>query len=491
VTERDDQRESRRYKLEELASLGLPVLPNRYGPTRSSEEVKRAYDALAGSCVRVAGRLMRVRLMGKASFAHMQDAQGQLQLYFKRDVLGEKQYEYFKLLDIGDIIGAEGTVFKTKTGEVSVQVENLVLLAKAYLPLPDKWHGLADVEMRYRRRYLDLIANEDTRRIFGVRSAFLGAVRRYLDDQGFTEVETPVLQPLYGGAAATPFVTHYQELDSQVYLRIATELYLKRLIVGGMERVYEIGKDFRNEGFSRKHSPEFTMLELYQAYADYRDIMALFEDMISTAAQHVLRTHCVAFDEHEIDLSPPWRRLSVREALREYADVDLDEGVGKEELIEVAHAHDVYVEPSSNRGKVIEDLISGLVEPRLIQPTILCDYPLDFPGSLLAKRSKENPNITERFEVVIGGMEVANAFTELNEPEDQRRRMEEAAALRGDEYAQVDRDYLLALEHGMPPTGGLGFGVDRVVMLLAGAHHIRETILFPLLRPREDLDAEP
>lgn len=491
MAERDDARELREEKLEELASLGLPVLPNRYGPTRTSTQIKNAYEALEGSCVRVAGRLMRVRVMGKASFAHIQDSDGQIQLYFKRDVLGEAKYAYFKLLDVGDIVGAEGTVFMTKTGEVSVQVQDIVLLAKAYRPLPDKWHGLADVEMRYRRRYLDLISNQETRRIFHLRTAVIREMRRFLDNHGFVEVETPVLQPLYGGAAANPFVTRYRELDAEVYLRIATELYLKRLIVGGLDRVYEIGKDFRNEGFSRKHSPEFTMLELYQAYADYRDIMALFEDLVSTVAQAVLGTQCVTFDGHQIDLSPPWRRLSIRDALEEVAGIDLEQSGSREELIQVAGAHGVHVEPSATRGKIVEELVSTLVEPRLIRPTMLCDFPLDFPGSLLAKRSKDDPNMAERFEVFMGGMELANAFTELNEPADQRKRMEEAALLRGEEYSEVDRDYLLALEYGMPPTGGLGLGIDRLVMVLANAHHIRETILFPLLRQREDLDAEP
>lgn len=490
MAERDELREPREQKLKELASLGLPYLPNRFELTRSSDAVKQEFAALEGSRVRVAGRLMRVRLMGKASFAHIQDAAGQLQLYFKLDVLGEKKYEYFKLLDIGDIIGAEGTVFKTRTGEVSIQVENVVLLAKAFRPLPDKWHGMTDIETRYRRRYLDLISNEDARRIFWVRSAVLKCVRSYLDARGFVEVETPVLQPIYGGAAATPFVSEYGALDMDVFLRISDELYLKRLIVGGMERVYEIGKDFRNEGISRKHAPEFTMLELYQAYANYEDMMELTEDMVSVIAQEVAGTQSIVFDGHEVSLAPPWRRLAMRDAMLEHIGVDIYGAGSREKLLQAARERDVPVDPGATPGKLVEDLFSALVEPTLIEPTFVYDHPVDFPGSLLAKRREDNPQAAERFEPFIGGMELGNAFTELNEPVDQLRRMEEAATLTGESRQDVDLDYVFALEHGMPPTGGLGIGIDRLTMILSGAHHIREVILFPLLRPREDADAE-
>lgn len=485
MTERDDLRESRERNLRRLEDLGLPYLPNRYGPIRHSAEVKEAYDSLQGSTVRVAGRLMRVRVMGKAAFAHIQDAAGEIQLYFKRDVIGETRFDYFKLLDLGDIIGAEGEVFTTRTGEITVQVNDLVLLAKALAPLPEKYHGLTDVERRYRQRYLDLITNEEARRIFRLRSAVISGLRRFLDSRGFTEVETPTLQPLYGGGAATPFLTHYEELDQDVYLRIATELYLKRLIVGGMERVYEIGKDFRNEGFSRKHSPEFTMLELYQAYVDYHDIMALTEEMFSGVAQQALGTHRAAFGDAEIDLGPPWRRISIQEALRELGEVDLDLDAGREKVVETARSRGLHVDPEVTRGKLIEELVGELVEPHLIQPTILYDFPVDFPGSLLVKRKRDQPYLVERFEVYIGGMEIANAFTELNEPEDQLARMREAARLRGEEHAEMDWDFIRALQHGMPPTGGLGVGVDRLIMVLTGAGHIRETILFPLLRPED------
>jgi lysyl-tRNA synthetase, class II len=489
VPERDDIGQLRERKLAELTNLGLPVAPNRYGPTRHAEDLRAQYEALEGQRVRVAGRLVRVRVMGKASFAHIQDVSGQLQLYFKRDDLGDTKYEYFKLLDLGDIIGVEGTLFKTRTGEVSVHVDDLVLLSKAFAPLPEKFHGLSDVETRYRQRYLDLIANEESRRIVQIRSAVVRSLRAFLDARGFIEVETPIMQPLYGGASANPFVTHYAALDMDVYLRIATELYLKRLIVGGLERVYEIGKDFRNEGFSRKHSPEFTMCELYQAYADYGDIMELMENLVSCIAQEVLGTGVIQYADDEIDLTPPWRRLTIRDALIECAGLDLEFASTADALRTEATSRGLTVDPGATRGEIIEELVSELVEPKLIQPTFLIDYPIDFPGSLLAKRKAGQPDITERFEAYAAGMELGNAFTELNDPDDQRRRMEEAAASTDGGHQEVDHDFLLALEHGMPPTGGLGFGVDRLTMLLTNAHQVRETILFPLLRRREHTDA--
>lgn len=490
MTEQDEQRTSREHKLEQLAGLGLPYLPNTFPDARSSESVHSQYGALEGTRVRVAGRLMRVRLMGKAAFAHIQDRDGQLQLYFKLDVIGATKWEYFKLLDIGDIVGAEGSVFRTRTGEVTVQVEDFVLLAKAYRSLPDKWHGITDVEVRYRRRYLDLISNEDARRIAKLRSTLVRCVRSYLDARGFVEVETPVLQPVYGGAAATPFTTHYRTLEMQAFLRISDELYLKRLIVGGLERVYEIGKDFRNEGVSRKHSPEFTMLEVYQAYADYHDVMALTEDMIAEAAQHTVGTRILSYDDVEIDLTPPWRRLSMQDAIREESGADIYAPDAREQLRAVAAQRNVKIDPDGSRGKLVEEIFGALIEPKLISPTFIFDHPVDFPGSLLAKRSAANPEAAERFEPYVAGMELGNAFTELNEPGDQRARMEEAAHLSGEEHQEMDTDYLLALEHGMPPTGGLGLGIDRLAMLLSGAHHIREVILFPLLRQREDDNAE-
>ncbi|HZU14648.1 MAG TPA: lysine--tRNA ligase [Chloroflexota bacterium] len=490
MTERDELRESREQKLEQLLALGLPALPNRFGPTRHSAEIKDQYEALEGSVVRVAGRVMARRLMGKAAFAHILDAGGQIQLYFKLDVLGPEQFEYFKLLDLGDLIGAEGTVFKTRTGEVSIQVQNLVLLAKALLPLPEKFHGLSDIETRYRQRYLDLIANDETREIFRIRTAAVRGIRRYLDCLGFVEVETPILQPVYGGAAATPFTTHYNAFDTTVYLRIADELYLKRLIVGGMERVYEISKDFRNEGVSWKHSNEFTMLEFYQAYADYNDIMAEVEDMLSTVAQSVLGTTRVSFRGHEVDLSPPWQRVSIADALRRWADLDIESIEDLGALQEEAARRGVQVAPDTKRGVVIEELVGALVEPHLIEPTFLIDFPVDFPGSLLAKRKAGRPDIAERFEPYIAGMELGNGFTELNEPKDQLRRMQELNHEAGENHAEVDWDYIRALEHGMPPTGGVGIGIDRFAMVLAGVDSIRETVLFPPMRPRETPRAE-
>jgi lysyl-tRNA synthetase class 2 len=490
VPEKDDLVRQRQKNLDELTGLGLPYLPNRFGPTRSAEEIKQSFDTLEGSAVCVAGRLMTIRVMGKASFAHIQDTSGRIQLYFKRDALGDRKYEYFKLLDLGDIIGARGTVFKTRTGEMSIQVEDLVILAKAYLPLPEKWHGLTDIETRYRRRYLDLISNEEARRLLLLRSGIVRQLRRFLDARGYVEVETPILQPIYGGAAANPFVTHFESLDMDVFLRIADELYLKRLIVGGIDRVYEIGKDFRNEGISRKHSPEFTMLELYQAYADYRDIMELTESMVAAVAQETLGTTTISVEDRDINLAPPWRRLSMQDALLEHTSVDIYGENSRERLLEAAQKFDVPVDPNGSRGKLTEELFSALVEPTLVEPTFVCDHPVDFPGSLLAKRNKLNAEAAERFEPFIGGMEIGNGFTELNDPFDQQRRMQEATHLRGEEHQEFDRDYILALEHGMPPTGGLGIGVDRLAMLLGNTPQIRETILFPLLRPREADDVE-
>lgn len=485
MSDRDEIGQLRERKLADLMQLGLPVAPNRYGPTRHAQELREQFESLEGERVAAAGRLMRVRGMGKASFAHLQDVSGQIQLYLKLDDLGATKYEYFKLLDLGDIVGVEGTVFKTRTGEVSLHVDDLVLLTKAFAPLPEKFHGLSDVEIRYRQRYLDLIANDEARRIVHIRSAIVRSLRAFLDERNFVEVETPIMQPLYGGAAANPFVTHFAALDMDVYLRIATELYLKRLIVGGLERVYEIGKDFRNEGFSRKHSPEFTMCELYQAYADYDDIMALMENLVSRIAENVLGTQTVSYDNHDIDLRPPWRRLTIHAALIEFAGFNLDDSPTRELLHSEARSRGLEIDPGATRGEVIEELVSSLVEPKLIQPTFLIDYPIDFPGSLLAKRRQDNPGLTERFEAYAAGMELGNAFTELNDPDDQRHRMEEAAAHAEGEHQAVDDDFLLALEHGMPPTGGLGFGIDRLVMLLTDSRQVRETILFPLMRRQE------
>jgi lysyl-tRNA synthetase class 2 len=431
---------------------------------------------------------MANNLLGKAAFLRIQDTSGRLQLYIKHDIVGDQLWQYYKLLDRGDIIGATGRVFKTRTGEVSVEVHNLILLQKSYRPLPEKFHGLHDVETRYRQRYLDLIANEESRAVARIRSQMTWEIRQFLDERGFIEFETPILQPLYGGAAATPFVTHVNALDMTAYLRISDELYLKRLIIGGFERVYEIGKDFRNEGISRKHNPEFTMLEVYQAYADYQDMMRLLEDMVVTVTEAVKGGDTVEFDGHTISFRLPWERLTFHEAMVRHAELDLAARPDVPALLDHAVKHHVVVSPDMSRGKLLDQIWSTLVEPALIKPTLVYDYPVDFPGGTLAKRSATNPEVVERFEAFIGGIEIANAFTELNDPFDQLQRFNMVAAARGaDEEAQPpDMDFITALEYGMPPTGGLGVGVDRLAMLLTNSDHIREVILFPLLRSREE-----
>jgi len=390
-----------------------------------------------------------------------------------------------KNLDVGDFVGAEGTLFRTRTGEVTLEVRHLVLLAKALRPLPEKWHGLTDVEKRYRQRYLDLITSEEVRWVFLTRSRIIAAMRRFLDNRGFVEVETPALQPIYGGAAARPFITHHHALDQDLYLRIATELYLKRLIVGGLEKVYEIGKDFRNEGISTKHNPEFTMMESYEAYADYIDVANMVEEMVAAISRDVLGTLKIPYKGEMIDLTPPWRRVTLREVIREHSGIDYTAYPDRDSLAAAMGAKGIEVDPKAGRGKLIDELLSQFVEPTLIQPTFVLDYPVEL--SPFAKRKPGDASTAERFEAFAGGMEIANAFSELNDPRDQRERFLEQLRLReqGDEETQVmDEDYLVALEHGMPPTGGLGMGVDRLVMLLTDRQSIREVILFPQLRTR-------
>jgi lysyl-tRNA synthetase, class II len=479
----DQLREARLAKLARLRAAGVEPYPYRYDRTHLAAELQARYDALAGQEVAVAGRLVgALRNFGKLGFVHLQDESGQVQLYCRLDALGPEGFERFKDLDVGDFVGARGPLVRTRTGEVSVEARELTLLAKSLRPLPEKWHGLTDVETRYRRRYLDLIANPGVHEVFRVRSRTLQAIRGFLVGRGFQEVETPVLQPIPGGGAARPFATYYNALDRTLYLRIALELYLKRCVIGGIERVFEIGRNFRNEGLSYKHNPEFTMLELYQAYADYEDVMALTEALVPAAAQEVLGTTRITYGEHSIELAGPWPRVPLREAIRERTGVDyaaLDDGA----LREAARVAGLRVEPAWTRAKVIDELLSVYVEPRLIQPTFLVDYPVEL--SPLAKRKRDDPATVERFECFIGGMEVANAFSELNDPLDQRERFEAQvrASQAGDEEAQpMDEDFLEALEYGMPPTGGLGVGIDRVVMLLADRQSIREVILFPQLR---------
>ncbi len=481
----DELREARLAKLARLRAAGIDPYPYRYARTHLASELHARYDDLAGQEVAVAGRLVGGRrLMGKLGFVHLQDGSGRVQLYCRADLLGPEQFALFKdALDIGDFVGARGVLMRTRTGEVSVDARTLTLLAKALRPLPDKWHGLTDVEKRYRQRYLDLISNPEVREVFAIRSRTIQVIRSFLTAKGFQEVETPVLQPIPGGGAARPFATYYNALERTLYLRIALELYLKRCVIGGIERVFEIGRNFRNEGLSTKHNPEFTMLELYQAYADYHDIMALVEELIPAVAQEVLGTTQLTYGDHQIDLTPPWPRIPLREAIRAHTGIDYTALPSRAALHEAARQAGLQPEPSWSRGKVIDELLSVFVEPRLIQPTFLVDYPVEL--SPLAKRKRDDPETVERFECFIGGMEIGNAFSELNDPLDQRARFEAQARARqaGDEEAQpMDEDFLEALEYGMPPTGGLGLGIDRLVMLFTNRHSIREVILFPQLR---------
>jgi lysyl-tRNA synthetase class 2 len=482
-----EQREQRIAKLSAWREQGLDPYPARTERTHSAAEALVALEGAAeGAEVRVAvvGRLMSIRNMGKSTFAHLQDGSARLQVYLRRDLVGEESYALFsKATDTGDFVAAQGKLFRTRTGEVTVEVVTWQLLCKALLPLPEKWHGLKDVELRYRQRYLDLLTNEHVRRIFVTRTRIVSAIRRLLDGRGFLEVETPVLQPLYGGAAARPFVTHHNALDRTLYLRIADELYLKRLIVGGLDRVYEIGHNFRNEGISTTHNPEFTAIELYQAYADYHDIMRLVEDVYSTVAQEVLGSPRVTYQGRELDFTPPWRRVTMRDAIHDLSGVDIEAHPDLASLWAATQAKGLKLAPQPTWGKLVDELFSEYVEASLVQPTFLLDYPLEL--SPLAKKKPGAPHLVERFEFFIAGMECGNAFSELNDPLDQRERFvaQNAAAASGDDEAQpTDEDFLTALEHGMPPTGGLGFGIDRLTMLLTDQSSIREVILFPPLR---------
>ncbi|MFN0069980.1 MAG: lysine--tRNA ligase [Chloroflexota bacterium] len=484
----DRLRDQRVEKLRELRDqLGYEPYPARVPRTHTTRAVLDGFLDDEQTPVTVAGRIVGgIRGMGKSTFLHIQDGEGRLQLYFKSDVLGPELYNgLLKQLDIGDFVHATGTPFKTRAGEITVGVADFGIAAKALRPLPEKWHGLSDVETRYRQRYLDLTVNRDVYDLFLLRGRAIQSVREHLHALGFLEVETPVLQPLPGGAAARPFETHYNALDRMLYLRIALELYLKRCIIGGYERVYEIGRVFRNEGVSAKHNPEFTMLELYQAYADYRDIMELTETLVAGVAERVLGSTQVQRDEAIIELRPPWTRLSLRDAILEHSGVDYEAYDEVDELRTAAKNAGLPVDPTWNRAKVIDELLSVFVEPKLIQPTFLIGYPVEL--SPLAKRNPDRSNEVERFEGFIGGMEIANAFSELNDPLDQAERFREQAAMRaaGDDEAQLmDQDFLEALEYGMPPTGGLGIGIDRLIMILTGKHSIREVVLFPQLRTR-------
>lgn len=479
--------QARLAKVERLRDLGIDPYPSDFDRTHSAAEAIACFEALADAEIGVAGRIMTRRVMGRASFCHIQDGSGQLQLYFKQDVLGSEAYAVFRdLLDSGDFVGARGKLFRTRTGEITLEVASFVVLSKTLRPLPEKWHGLTDVETRFRQRYLDLISNPESREVFRVRSAVISAIRRFLDERGFLEVETPVLQAIYGGATARPFKTYYNALDREFYLRIATELYLKRLIVGGFDKVYEIGRVFRNEGIDVKHNPEFTLLETYEAYADYRDVMAMVEEMIPRVAEEALGTRVVVRDGQAIDLTPPWRRTTLRQAIVDCAGVDFEEYPDQPSLYARVEGMRLPITPTSPRGKIIDELLANYVEPTLIQPTFLLDYPVEL--SPLAKKRADDPRYVERFEAFAGTVEIANAFSELNDPLDQRARFRqqlEHLAAGDDEAHLMDEDFILALEHGMPPTGGLGIGVDRLVMFLTGRHSLREVILFPQLRTRD------
>lgn len=474
----------RREKLEELQANGNnPFEIMKYDVDHHSREVKENFEELEGKQVSLAGRIMSKRVMGKASFCNIQDLEGNIQSYVARDSIGEDEYKAFKKMDIGDIVGLKGEVFKTKTGEISIHASAVSLLSKSLQILPEKFHGLTNTDIRYRQRYVDLIMNQDVKDTFVKRSRIISCIRQYLDGNGFMEVETPILVPNAGGAAARPFDTHYNALDEDVHLRISLELYLKRLIVGGLERVYEIGRVFRNEGLDTRHNPEFTLLELYQAYTDYHGMMDLSENLYRHVAQEVLGTTVITYGDVEIDLSKPFERLTMVEAVKKYADVDFNEIKTEEEAKALADKKGVHYEARHKKGDILNLLFEEFVEEQLIQPTFIMDHPVEV--SPLAKRIPGNPDYTERFELFITKREMANAFSELNDPIDQRGRFEAQEELKaqGDEEANsVDEDFLNALEHGMPPTGGIGIGIDRMVMLLTNAAAIRDVLLFPTMK---------
>jgi lysyl-tRNA synthetase class 2 len=477
--------EQRRQKLERLRKRGINPYPYGYKRSHTTEQALKLIKQKEGAVVSIAGRIMANRPMGKISFLDLRDGSGKIQLCFYKDRLSEESLALFQELDIGDIIGASGKLFHTKRGEPTVEVEDFTLLAKSLQPLPEKWHGLSDVEIRYRQRYLDLIANTEAREIFRVRSQVITAIREFLNRRGFLEVETPVLQPSAGGALARPFTTHHHALDQDFYLRIAPELHLKRLIIGGFDKVYELGRIFRNEGVSTKHNPEFTMLESYEAYADYNDIMKMVEEMVSQISRQVTGGDSVKFGEETIKFKPPWPRLELRQAIKKYGGIDFEDYPDAKSLLAAMQKLKMEVDPKKDRGKLIDDLISTFVEPKLIQPTFLVDYPVEM--SPLAKTKPDNERLVERFEAFAGGMEIANAFTELNDPLEQRERFitqQKGRKIDADVEETIDQDFLLALEYGMPPAGGLGVGIDRLVMVLTGQQSIREVILFPQLKEK-------
>ena len=478
----------RRDKLKVLQEAGKdPYRITKYAVSHHSADIQENFDTLEGETVSVAGRLMSKRIMGKASFCHIQDLKGTIQVYVARDQIGEESYAEFKKDDIGDIVGVRGTVFRTKTGETSVHAESFTLLSKSLKPLPEKFHGLTNVDLRYRQRYVDLIMNPDSKDTFIKRSRIISAIRRFLDSQGFMEVETPILVANAGGAAARPFETHFNALDESFKLRISLELYLKRLIVGGLERVYEIGRVFRNEGLDTRHNPEFTLMELYQAYTDYHGMMDLTEKMYRTVAQEVLGTTKISYNGVEMDLGKPFARITMKEAVRQYADVDFDQIHTLEEARKAAKEHQVEYESRHGKGDILNLFFEKYVEEHLIQPTFVMDHPVEI--SPLTKRKPEDPDYVERFEFFMNGWEMANAYSELNDPIDQRARFaaQEEQFAQGDEEANhTDEDFLNALEIGMPPTGGIGYGIDRMCMLLTDSAAIRDVLLFPTMKTIEN-----
>jgi lysyl-tRNA synthetase class 2 len=494
--------EQRQQKLARVRASGINPYPHRYNRSHTAQQAveqlqkleskhapEKAADRLAGKVrVNVAGRIMAIRRMGKSAFADIRDGSGKIQLLFQDIPKYDKELlELFKDLDIGDIIGAGGNVLRTKSGEPTVRVEDFTLLAKSLRPLPEKWHGLSDVDTRYRQRYLDLIASTEVKEIFQVRSQIITAIRQFLNERGFLEVETPVLQPSAGGALASPFITHHHALDRDFYLRIALELHLKRLIIGGFDKVYEIGRIFRNEGVSTQHHPEFTMLESYEAYADYKDVMAMLEEMVSWVCQQALGTTEAQFGEDTINFKPPWPRLSLRDAVKEYSGIDFVKYPTAEGLREKMRSMNIEVDPQKNWAKLVDELLKTFVRPGLIQPAFLLDYPVSM--SPLAKNKTDEERVVERFQAVAGGLEIANAYTELNDPIEQRKRFEEQLKERqgaDEERWTIDEDYLLALEYGMPPAGGLGVGIDRLVMVLTNQQSIRGVILFPQLKEKNE-----
>ncbi len=476
---------ARRDKLEALINDGRnPYEIVKYTKTHSSKDIVDNYQSLEGKNVQIAGRMISKRVMGKNSFAHILDADGTIQVYGKIDMLGDR-YEEFKKYDIGDILGITGEVFTTRSGEITIKMTDVILLSKSLLPLPEKYHGLKDNDLRYRQRYVDLIANPDVKRTFIIRSKIITAIREYLDNLGYIEVDTPILNTIAGGASARPFITHHNTLDLDMYLRIAPELFLKRLIVGGFEKVYEMGRQFRNEGMSIKHNPEFTTIELYEAYADYHDMMRLSEELVIHAAMKALGTTTITYQGQEIELKSPWKVMTMAEAVKEYAGIDFM----KSSFADIKKAvvkKGVELDKDATWGKALSEMFEIFVEDKLIQPTFIIDYPVEI--SPLAKRKKDDPRLTERFEFFIYAREMGNAFSELNDPIDQKARFEEQMRARekGDDEAQMmDEDFVTALEYGMPPTGGLGIGIDRLIMLLTDSASIRDVLLFPTMKPRK------